>query len=221
MKFTTVGLQRSGTNFVNSFIKPQGFTYLSKSPTNLFYYNFFAWKHWHSPKKFAKDVDAEHIIVLVTKHPLKWIESILRNPADITYAYPYVQYGGLQISHKHRWRLETFHYLSIETLLQHYNTFYTNWLETNLFKNFYVVRYEDMIDLNFANQFVEDLCYDFNMPFTAIKENLQNIEMSPGIRTNDYLERYKKGQHSMSESVVNCAREKISSRLLTRLHYQL
>lgn len=222
MKFTTVGLQRSGTNYTESFLAKQGLTHVSSSPGNLIDYPYYAWKHILSPTHFAKDVNTDnHIVIVVSKHPLKWLESILRNPVDITFAYPYLQYGNYQVDVAHSWRLNKFHTLDVEKLLQHYNIFYTNWLNTKLFSNQYTVRYEDMIDIQYANQFVEDLCYDFNIPFTAIDSFPTQLEMSAGGRSNSYLESYKKGQYNLPENFIDLARKKINPRLLERLNYQL
>ena len=221
MKFSTIGLQRSGTNYTESFLAKQGLAHVSSSPGNLFDAPFHAWKHWASPKRFAQDVDTEnHIIILVTKHPLKWLESILRNPVDITFAYPYLQYGKHQVNVPHSWRLNKFHTLDVEKLLKHYNTFQSNWLNTDIFAHQYVARYEDMIDVEYANQFVEDICYEFNMPFTAIPTRPTDLEMSADSRSKEYLDTYKKGQYNLPENFVELSKKILDSSLLERLNYQ-
>ena len=221
MNFTSVGLQRSGTNYVQSFFEKQGFKHISRSPGNLFDYPFYAWKHWLDPNRFVKDVGHYHLTIMVSKHPLKWLESILRTPADISFVYPHVQYGKNRVPCPHSWRLQKFTHLSVDALLEHYNTFHHNWLNTKLLNNYYTVRYEDMIDIDGVNDFVQSICYDLNIPYTKISARPENLEMSSGERSKKYLEAYKKGQHNLPESFVDVAREKVSSSVLERLGYQL
>jgi len=221
MNFTSVGIQRSGTNYVQSFFEKQGFKHISKSPGNLFDLPFYAWKHWTDPQRFVKDVGHKHLTIVVSKHPLKWLESILRNPADISFMYPAVQYGANRVHCPHGWRLQRFSHLSVDSLLNHYNTFYSNWHNTQLFNNFYTVRYEDMLDIDFVNEFVEGVCYDHNHPFTKLHAKPKDVSMSAGGRSEEYLQTYKSIEHNLPEKFVDVAKSKLSTSLLEKLGYTL
>jgi len=166
--FTVFGLQRTGTNFTHQLVI-NNFQSLNLDQSLIKY----AWKHEPDTefvyKLYKKQKKENHAHILVSKDPYKWVESILRNPVDIKIRRPQVLYDLDTLPHDHilefstltkknmndSWKLEK---INLVELVKLYNEFYNNWIDLQpKIKNWNLVKYETLLDLENCLQFIEDL----------------------------------------------------------------
>ncbi|MAG32238.1 MAG: hypothetical protein CL908_15250 [Deltaproteobacteria bacterium] len=78
MDFIAIGIQRSGTNYLESLIQEnfEGMTSKSRDET-------YIWKHRCRPEDVEHKLDPTKLHLLIYKNPYKWAESIMRFNADL------------------------------------------------------------------------------------------------------------------------------------------
>ena len=137
--FYTVGLQRSGTNFISDTLK---INFKLESDLALVPFTHESWKHRIEVPSNIKDFP----IIVVWKHPYHWVESLgWRNQVDWVHTqnkYPVVDMNENMMIGKEGQKI------SIVSLCKTWVDFYNNWwfnLEPTIKERTVLVKYEDIL----------------------------------------------------------------------------
>lgn len=147
MGYYAFGLQRSGTNFIESLFKLNYAEHTWNSQ------RFGSWKHSiNIPKSYIFQIPT----VIIHKNPYTWIESIaMRNHVDwlkMQTSYPADEPTDpeLQVGPYH---------MNVTNLARTYRHFHLNWLDRFEIPKYIVIRYEDLLvdtTLDFTMRQVEN-----------------------------------------------------------------
>ena len=141
-----MGLQRSGTNWINQLIKLNFCIETHDEPMAPFFKHAMPdetiWRAYANNAEVSTPVPEayigthpDEIFILVVKEKQKWIESILRNPADLKQKRPVIFNNGaidvlkasaLYDFYHNRWSKLNYHnllFVSYETVLSDVNSF--------------------------------------------------------------------------------------------------
>lgn len=158
--FTIFAPQRSGTNFLQQLIV-QNFEKIRCFNTDKSY----LWKHEPNSRlilqKYRGTNIQNHLHLVLTKNPYKWIESIIRKPVDIKIRRPEVLNIDVDPAYiikldptqqKNRtWQVSA---INLVELVKLYNEFYNNWLDLKTqLKYWGICKYENLL--------IEQDCYHF------------------------------------------------------------
>lgn len=153
MNYFDFGLQRSGTNFIETIIN-RNFNGKRQNRANA------SWKHFIDP---PKQWTAQHPTFLIYKNPYTWVESIcFRNTVDwiktqktypVTEGQPDLVAGPKNIN--------------VEALAKTYRHWHDKWIlnpkpKAN-YENVYVIKYEDLLEVETRNKILDDISQKFNV----------------------------------------------------------
>lgn len=224
-----VGLQRSGTNYVediilNNISVPCFLTHshFDHSFSKFHYYSFGFWKHTLEPSTDIMYPNIDHVVA-VYKNPMLWIESIaFRNPAD----YPFSQRKYSAFDHSANSISIGPKKFNLLNLIKTYNHHYESWiLKSHQFSSrLVVIDYRDLLEESNIRSFLQKLNLDvkadittpnfLSLPFSR-KENYHNYNY-----TKDHLTRYKNNQTSLlTDTEINYILEHLS--LPVQKHFNL
>lgn len=234
--FTSFGVQRSGTNFLTELITGN-FKNIKDER--------YVWKHtpdtFQVIQEYEKIQKHDHLHLVISKNPYKWIESMKRNPVDIIVTIKGVkeidslfeseilncntdlQWNKNTPQRNKSWYVEK---LSIPGLMYFYNTFYNNWLNMkNEIKYWGVVRYEALLNWDNTSMFLENMADTF-----SLQPKIQNnwtypiqVHMSQswhGIskpKKQDYLEQNK--IKTLTNIEIETIYNNVDKELLKKLGY--
>jgi hypothetical protein len=194
MKYYIWGLQRSGTNYLNTLVK-QNFSIKG------FEQRDHCWKHSiNIPEGF----DPKNISLVIHKNPYTWVESLLyRRLVDFPRSqrtYPIYNGPGL--------RIEGY---NITNMAKTYLHFYNTWA-FNPIQNKYVVRYEDLLEQEKREQILEDIGNRFNLK----RSRSEWFNPAPGrvILSSDYTS-------DRNKYYVSGQPEKLSNRAISEINHVL
>lgn len=140
LEVQVIGLQRSGTNFLSELLKNCQNDYFVIETGNKYY----AWKHAMPSESKMSNKTHKNIfesinsnqnlkILLIAKHPLWWLSSIVnRGSADLLRCRPELK-GNDQT-------------IDLTSALNLYIIFYRSWLSAFNSEKIYFLRYEDFFD---------------------------------------------------------------------------
>ena len=153
-KFQVIGLQRSGTNFLQQILQ-RNFDVDAK---------FQIWKHEHRVSQ--KDVETllkQTNLLVVYKHPYKWIESILRKNTDITHKYDVLADKTTKFPIKNHDVDKEFTY-DLKKLVLLYNQFHRFWWNFEPHKNVAFFHFRNLV-AGYSNScdFVDFIQYFYNI----------------------------------------------------------
>lgn len=165
MKIVVFGLQRSGTNFIESFLRENLHDVIIVNTDSR-----YIWKHEENIDLERIDRNNGHI--LITKSPYNWIESILRKPVDIKRRRQY-----LSENDKTKISINGF---DIEELASLWNKYMKNFYNEDYIKkiNYEKVRYEDIIESKENHVlFLEKISHRFNLSRKYDKDKLDSVNL--------------------------------------------
>lgn len=171
--FTVFAPQRSGTNFIQYLIT-ENFQEIACE----YLPSTYAWKHEPDFQKVLEKYNREqpfrenHLHLIVSKNPYKWIESIIRRPVDIVVRRPellnienidekYVLNLNLDRQFQKLWFVEKINLLELINL---YNEFYSNWSNIgNRIKHWGLVQYERLLNQDECVYFLDNMHKTFQL----------------------------------------------------------
>lgn len=142
------GIQRSGTNFVETVMR-SNFNKTKKNSQRL------CWKHTITD---PTGLDKAAPTIVIYKNPYTWVESIaFRNTVD-----------WLKTQTKYPAKAPTTPELTIgpsnlnlTNIIKTYRDFYQNWLGREDMSMYYVIKYEDLLNQNIRDVIMEEICQKF------------------------------------------------------------
>ena len=206
------GLQRSGTNFLETLFK------LNYGQNTMNSQRFGSWKHSiNIPKAYNFQLPT----VIIHKNPYTWVESIaMRNHVDWlktqnTYPADQHTFPELQIGNWH---------MNVTNLAKTYRHFHLNWLDRYEIPKYLVIRYEDLLvdtTRNFVMQQVETT-------FEWKRENTSIIVPSKGAvsQSKDYNDErqsyYLSGEPSfLTDRQIEEINNVVGRGLIMKMGYQI
>ena len=146
MKIRIFGIQRSGTNYLEQLLNEH--TQLEATPGNP---ASGYWKHTAFPER--RFLFAEDIHFVIVKNPFKWLESLHRYNADLTWrsgVYHQNLFNNEEIRKNSAYLIHDArnHPTALEGAVRLYNTFYRNWidfLDNQKELRIHLFRYEDIL----------------------------------------------------------------------------
>lgn len=207
-RFYIFGLQRSGTNYLQSLVEKNYFTRCANNQKHV-------WKHSISiPKRLSPTLP----VFVIHKSPYTWVESLaFRNDVD----WKKTQKTYLDWDNSNRIGPNK---LNIKDLCETYNHFYNTWLSEFHSKNKIVVRYEDLLDIKTRNKCLVDSAKRFKF---REKQKLI-VDVTPGSvsqsksyshKMSDYYTEMKP-QH-LSDKTIDIMRTILDEELLIKMNYRL
>ncbi|QHC50288.1 hypothetical protein EKK97_12810 [Billgrantia tianxiuensis] len=199
-----IGLQRSGTNFLTEVLKNSQTSYTLIETGN----NYYAWKHALPDEKkmtnkefnTVKDslMSEEHLkIVLISKHPLWWLSSILnRNPADI-------------VSHRSHLLDENGNIDPIKAI-DFYLLFYRSWISSFDKNKLIHIKYEDI--LNDAGNSLQKIDEQLGMGLT---NDLSLDEIKVKYSKGSFSEKkdfYLNSRLDLDEKILSMVKDSVSEK---------
>ena len=229
--FTVYAPQRSGTNYLETLIASNFVDIGNCFITD----DSYAWKHTTDIetviKKYHSNKMYDHIHILTSKFPYKWIESIKRNPVDIIVRRPQL----LKVSENDKliidakilapanWIVKE---VSIVELVKLWNEFYSNWLKyLNHFKNKDIIKYEDMLLAENLDRILTSIQYKYQLtrfgqqwsiPFSVSMSEPYDLEKGIA-KANDYLD-YSHCK-LLTQDQIDLIYEHINLDLVAKLNY--
>lgn len=197
-EFYVFGLQRSGTTFLEHLLHANFNCKIANSHDS--------WKH-----SIEKLVFPSSTIFNIYKNPYTWIESVMfREHADLPVTSPQILKESSLNDGLHL-RINPIELAKI------YENYCNNWF-TNLNNNTFIVQYENLIEKDSLEQFIETI------PFAKISINTviprAGFWMSEGFK-DDIIPYYLKGiPEYLNSDQINVINEIISDQTFSRLGYK-
>lgn len=207
MPIHTIGLQRSGTNFIGELLKRN--LPVEVIPTGD---RSICWKHALPGERTPAGINAgeavarrsDVFVVLVVKHPLHWIDSVTRRNAQDLYL-------------KRKKLLDSTGKPDLPAVVALYNAFHEAWLKVLERPRYSIVRYEQSLA----------------MPIEVVRTvgaAIGSDIMTPGLELPDHVpysramsddrkELYRQGIHGLDENTVDMVTSLVDLPLLERLGY--
>ena len=190
MSIRIFGVQRSGTNYLESLIDQCTPLKVTAGNPDTNY-----WKHSYSPE--AEYLFPYDIHLIVVKHPFKWLESLHRYNADLTlrsgeYEENVFNSEALRQCAKHIIYDSRGMPTSLKGAAELYSTFYNRWYDFSKQDNnrpTYLIRYEDVI--RNTTKFLKALQRRIGLSFIIKAGGPKNIDQSSGFpkeRIREYLD---------------------------------
>lgn len=167
-KFFISGLQRTGTNYTQALLN-------HNVDCNISWEDVY-WKHEIVvPESIYFTNKGVKGVIVVTKNPYQWIESIcFRNRVDV-----YERYGvDYRMNDKSTMYFENNGVcFNLKSLVSLYTTFYTNWVVNSRYEKF-ILKYEDL--LRNPHGIIDDFVkkYELKLYNNEININVANVPFS-------------------------------------------
>ena len=236
--FTVFAPQRSGTNFVQ-YLLTENFQELVCE----YLPEHYAWKHEPSFEKVLEEynrqlrIRVDHLHIIVSKNPYKWVESIIRRPVDIVVRRPellnvegidkkYVLKLNTDKQYQPLWYVEEINLLELINL---YNEFYSNWSNIgNRMKHWGLVKYERLLNQNDCIHFLKNVQETFKfkrlhpdqwkIPSAVLMSEMWTDELAKE-KTKDYLN--EKQCAILTQEQIDVIDKHINKSILEDLNYSV
>tara|TARA_B100000941_G_C28466558_1_gene533930 strand:- start:156 stop:905 length:750 start_codon:yes stop_codon:yes gene_type:complete len=236
--FTVFAPQRSGTNFVQ-YLLTENFVGLTCEFLN----ESYVWKHEPNFEKVLERYNRElrhrvdHLHLVLSKNPYKWIESIIRRPVDIALRRPqlleidnvdkkYVLDINMDKQYQKEWVVEK---LNLIELVNLYNEFYSNWYNIgNRVKFWGLVKYERLLVPEECTYFLDNIWNTFKF----IRQDMKEWKIPRGVlmsetwtedvakqKTLDYLDQRRCSL--LTNEQIEVIDQNINKTLLKELGYSI
>lgn len=222
MYCTVLGIQRSGTNYLETLLT-ENFSDVSIQNQRTTY----VWKHHAYPNRLRRTLSNENRIhFLIFKNPYKWVESLIRYNGDLS-----IRYGGRKRQHYFKYRLRRFNDIIIKDrrgrttnlrgALDLYSCLYTNWLSTHLVR-IIPIQYEKLLIDDFRESFLFDISKEFSLnarySYFVNPTNIRQSEPMSAKRKRSYLN--QSSVQMLSDDHIELVNQRISDALFRSLGYK-